>query len=239
MLVRGSSGSDGPTTASTVSLEQVFKDIRSAKRDSSGLAFDELLRRDYKEWELGASVGGTWGISSVTTSLDNLMQLPDWQAKLRAHAESRSLAVHITMTKHGAKELMVYTAMSEAELGVSQFIRSATGILQLETISDQILPPRTVAYHQRNLLATRKEVAVICQEITKSIASTTDLQRKSAGSNDNALEYYPPFYFDRSKVYRSWVKLFVADVHRLKILRGFEGEHLMSIDHAAEARAQD
>ena len=173
-------------------------------------------------------MGGLWGISSVTTSLDNLLQLPGWQERLAEHARTHSLAVHITMTKHGEKELMLYVATDAAQAGADRFVQTATSTLKLTRLQINGLPPKTLAFQQGNLLATRKEVAVICQDISKpgagnDVSSGISIS-SSIKTNENDLDYYPPFYFVRSKVYTAWIKMFVADVHRLRVLRGFEGK---------------
>ncbi len=44
-----------------------------------------------------------------------------------------------------------------------------------------------------------------------------DERSKESYKDGEAYEYYAPIYYELSACYTSWVKLFAADVHRLKI----------------------
>ena len=87
------------TTLSATSNEQDWiRKLQTAKRDVKGLSTIQLLKRDYKEWDLGAELG-MWGISSVTASLEYLLDMPDWKEGSSALPRDRNLAIHIVMVR--------------------------------------------------------------------------------------------------------------------------------------------
>lgn len=57
-----------------------------------------IVRRDYKEWDLGSEIG-LWGISSVTTSLDRILSMDHWQEDVKAHGVDQQLDVHMIMVR--------------------------------------------------------------------------------------------------------------------------------------------
>lgn len=73
-----------------------LESLQLAKRDVRGLSFQQLLRRDYKEWDLGPEIG-LWGVSSVTASLEYLTSMPHWEDSERDHVESQQVDVHMIM----------------------------------------------------------------------------------------------------------------------------------------------
>ncbi|CCG85045.1 protein of unknown function [Taphrina deformans PYCC 5710] len=155
-----------------------YKALQQAKRDVTGLSFAQLLR-DYKEWDLGSDVG-FWGISSITTSMDELLSMTNWQDDLETHCANRKLDVYMIMvsrpvilaltltnqTKHGEKELLIYLVSNAKKLYYDNFIEKATTEMLLKdwkSLSFKLDNLRI--FQQGELSATRKKVASICQSI--------------------------------------------------------------------------
>lgn len=84
-------------TAATTGIDQDIAALNKAKRDVEGLTTAQLIRRDYKEWDLDQH--GLWGVSSVTTSLDNVLKDSTSITAIESHAAKRSLDVYIMMVR--------------------------------------------------------------------------------------------------------------------------------------------
>ena len=116
-----------------------IKDLQRAKRDTEGLSTVQLLRRDYKEWDLGAK-GGMWGVSSVTASLDYLMNMPDWSDGSKSHPSSRKLSVFLIMVRRLSADIPNLRQNMERKNFISTFwirarklSRKSSSILQRTT----------------------------------------------------------------------------------------------------------
>ena len=82
-------------SASRNSLDQALSALETAKRDVTGLTVAQLIRRDYKEWDLADN--GLWGISSITTSLEDILADHGATDAILEHALLRKLDVYIMM----------------------------------------------------------------------------------------------------------------------------------------------
>ena len=82
-------------TTATNGIDQDIAALNKAKRDVEGLTTAQLIRRDYKEWDLDEH--GLWGVSSVTTSLDNVLKDNTSIAAIESNAAKRGLDVYIMM----------------------------------------------------------------------------------------------------------------------------------------------
>ncbi|ORY74841.1 hypothetical protein BCR37DRAFT_384263 [Protomyces lactucae-debilis] len=145
----------------------MLRALRDAKRDNAGLTTAEMFRRDYKEWDLGDA--GKWGVSSVTTSMDDLAKEADWLQTSSRHAKARSLDIHLVMTKHGPKELMCHVANPAKSSWMDKFLKLATPELQLESwAKEPHSGPEFYTFQQLNTVYTRKKVAILCQEMLRT-----------------------------------------------------------------------
>ena len=137
-----------PEDAKAWDRTQFYEEIDKAKKDISGLEFDELLRKDYKEWTENAT---KLGVSSVLGPLEFVVSKA--QKRNENHSEtsaftksiddfmaSRSLSLFAIMTiSKSAKtqlrrELFLHANSSKSIKAVFKFSESSTSELGLEDL---------------------------------------------------------------------------------------------------------
>ncbi|KAL8929580.1 MAG: hypothetical protein Q9208_001249 [Pyrenodesmia sp. 3 TL-2023] len=160
-----------------------FEDIDAARRDIDGLSFEDILRKDYKQWNEN---GLKLGISSVVKPLDFIVEkaIPDaaedketqFVTVVGDFMKARSLTIFAIMTMSTSeagefqRELYIQ-ALSAGHAAASTFAKEATKELRLEDHSVEVLKGRPGAmqlerggpwrkiWMQRDLGKSRKQVA--------------------------------------------------------------------------------
>lgn len=147
-----------------------YKDVRAAKDDIEGLSLEDIFLKDYKyfEFEVGSGdVVKKVGISSVVKPLAWLKDsFPDLSSLSHKYLEDSGLDVFIIMTSFLDKEdkfkreIAVLASDESNELLLQLSVDSVKEYLELEPqpqlSSDS---PKFQAYIQKNLAASRKQVA--------------------------------------------------------------------------------
>ncbi len=147
--------------------QQLFDDLQREKFNVSALGTEDLLRKDYKEWKLGAV---QVGIGSV------LLPITDWLKKgsdlagaMDAFARSRSLDVLIAMNAYTSpsftRELVVYCPDQTLRERLLSFLNQKD--LQLSEISGSSSPALAL-YAQGNLGYSRKKLQPLLSELFSS-----------------------------------------------------------------------
>ncbi|KAF4415631.1 hypothetical protein F53441_14613 [Fusarium austroafricanum] len=153
-----------------------FDEISAVKEDISDLSFRDIFRKDYKEWD---GSGLKLGISCVVQNFDYLADkagateplldtFEDW-------AKERELDVAAIMTtSHPGGEfqrhLLVWGLTDEGREAVDRFVKDGDK-LKLETWKEGELDHhghRRFAWRQKELAASRKQVAPLLREALKS-----------------------------------------------------------------------
>lgn len=140
-----------------VDRQQLFDDLQREKFNVSALDTPDLLRKDYKEWQMGAV---KVGIASV------LLPITDWLEKdtslatsMGTYAAARSLDVLISMNAYTApsftRELAVYCENEELRSRLLAFL--AESDLQLKEIAPSASNALSY-YHQGHLGYSRKKL---------------------------------------------------------------------------------
>ncbi|KAF4973915.1 hypothetical protein FZEAL_9141 [Fusarium zealandicum] len=146
-------------------------EISAVKEDISDLSFRDIFRKDYKEWD---GSGLKLGISCVVRDFAYLVDKAGGSKPLledfEAWTQERELDVaSIMTTSHPGGEfqrhLLVWGVSDEGRKALDRFVRIGEK-LQLETWRDGELDDgeKRFAWRQRNLAASRKQVAPLLRE---------------------------------------------------------------------------
>ncbi|KAJ3507989.1 hypothetical protein NM208_g15884 [Fusarium decemcellulare] len=160
---------------SAFSRNAYFDEISAVKEDISDLSFRDIFRKDYKEWD---GSGLKLGISCVVQNFDYLVSKAEGPQALledfEAWARERELDVaSIMTTSHPDGEfqrhLLVWGVSEEGREAVDRFVKDGDK-LQLETWKGGELDDGETrfAWRQKNLAASRKQVAPLLREALKS-----------------------------------------------------------------------
>lgn len=162
----------------TFDRTRFFDDITAVKSNISQLNFRDIFRKDYKEWQ---DKGLKLGISSVVQSLDYLIsdvgsgKDDDFLAEFGKWAEERSLDIaSIMTTSHDEegrfqRELVFWGASDGGAAVLSRFTNGSAGKLDLEAWGGGRLDTEArKAWKQKNLAASRKQVAPFIREAMKN-----------------------------------------------------------------------
>lgn len=175
-----------PKLAAEYDRSKFYKEIDTAKEDIGGLMLQDILRKDYKEWEEG---GQKLGISSVVKHIDFLLKKAGGEAEtesldqaflkaLRKFSKDRDLDIYAVMTTSTSserefhRELLVwafndtaisatkkFAANAKEELGLEDW--NGSNEKGLELTSDE---GWRMVWWQRNVQHSRKRVAPLLRE---------------------------------------------------------------------------
>lgn len=158
----------------------LFHSINSVKEDISSLGFRDVLRKDYKEWTEGSI---RIGISSVPQGLDYLIDdkakgsADDFAAAVSSWAKERTLDLVAVMTTSNLdgefrRDLLAWALSGRGEKTLASFAAASSHELQLETYAGGRLDEgdRRVAWRQRNLAASRKQVAPLIRDAARPVS---------------------------------------------------------------------
>ncbi len=155
---------------SALKQQELFDAVQREKFNVSALSSADLLRKDYKEWKLGAY---QVGISSV------LLSISDWLSKdaalsesLARYAESRKLDLLLAMNAYTApeftRELVVYCPDEALRKQVLAFLNDSN--LELTPIESQQVDDATALFAQGNLGMSRKKLQPVLAEFFEKLA---------------------------------------------------------------------
>ncbi|KAF2198544.1 exopolyphosphatase-like protein [Delitschia confertaspora ATCC 74209] len=175
-----------PRLSAQYTRDNFFKEIDSAKRDIGGLKLQDILRKDYKEWEQGKL---RLGISSVVKPIAFLQEKAGKEAgsqslnkaflrALQKFAEVRNLDVYAVMTTSTStegqfqRELLVWAFNHQAKSAAVKFASNAKQELGLEDWHDSNAEVHEddednhwrKLWWQRNVEHSRKRVAPMLRE---------------------------------------------------------------------------
>lgn len=148
-----------------------FKEINGAKSDLDGLALEEILRKDYKQWDEKEL---TLGISSCVRPVEYLIgKEKDFVEALLDFAKGRGLDLYAVMNAHNdsgsfARHLLLIAVKEgKAMEAAEKFVKDNAEELELED-SETKLDGSSVGWlqfwEQKNLDASRKKVAPMLRE---------------------------------------------------------------------------
>ncbi|KAK0663292.1 putative exopolyphosphatase [Lasiodiplodia hormozganensis] len=160
--------------------DKFYDEINRAKQDIGRLALIDILRKDYKQWNEG---GVKLGISSVVKPLDFLQA----KAKQEKHAnlsfcdalgefaKQRELDMYAIMTAFTnddgefCRQLLLWGISDRAVAQARAFAESAAEELGLQELEGEFHVPGhhagwKKAWRQRNIAASRKQVAPLLRE---------------------------------------------------------------------------
>jgi exopolyphosphatase len=161
-----------------------FEEITAVKEDISQLNFYDIFRKDYKEWE---GSGLKLGISCIVQDFDFLLEKAGSPSvfidELAAWAKERKLDVASVMTTANPggefqRHLLVWGVTDRGVAAANNFPSIAKG-LQLEQWKDGLLDGddgKRKAWRQKDLTASRKQVAPLLRDTLKSIDGTSQSQ---------------------------------------------------------------
>ncbi|KAK3704626.1 Exopolyphosphatase [Vermiconidia calcicola] len=155
-----------------------FAEISDAKSDLSDVNLEEILRKDYKQWDDG---GLALGISSVVQPIEYLLtnkldSLANFVPALLNYAKGRKLDLFAVMTAHNAsdtfeRQLLLLTVEEGKAVEVAEkFANENSKELQLEESDVEIDGSKAVwmkTWEQKDLAASRKKVAPLLREAMK------------------------------------------------------------------------
>ncbi|CAH0055305.1 unnamed protein product [Clonostachys solani] len=152
-----------------------YKAIEAVKEDISELSFRDIFRKDYKEWTEG---GLRLGISCAVQNFDYLLHktkgyTDEFFDKLGDWAKERELdIISVMTTSHPGGEfqrhLLVWARGDEAIAAVQKFVK-ISGALELQPYEDgkHDKAGQRLAWRQKNLAASRKQVSPLLREAMK------------------------------------------------------------------------
>jgi len=148
---------------------EFYSQMRDVKMSIAGMVLQDILRRDYKEYD---TRDGKLGMSTVTRTIASLReQFPDFATGYAGFVMERGLAVHITMTVDGQGEQFHRGGMVVAENAefVSKF--EERGGLEYGIYGEFVDGlqmeggMRWWVYEMKDLSASCKQIAPLAQEI--------------------------------------------------------------------------
>ncbi|CAM1503294.1 Fc.00g080700.m01.CDS01 [Cosmosporella sp. VM-42] len=156
--------------------EKFYEEIAAVKEDISGLNFRDIFRKDYKEWD---QAGLKLGISCVVQNFDYLISMAGGKKSLLddfvSWVKERELDVAAIMTTSNPegefqRHLLVWGANEKGEEVLERFVKIGEDKLKLEGWKDGELDDgkKRIAWRQKALAASRKQVAPLLREAMKS-----------------------------------------------------------------------
>lgn len=170
-----------------------YKEINTARKDIGHLSFNDILRKDYKQW---TDNNQTLGISSVVKPLQFLIEKLIVKSSPKDNEDNfvtaigdfmaeRNLTIFAIMThsKSASGELrreLLLQATSPGHSTASKILEKATPTLQLEDLTfPSLFPnpgamqpssegPRRKIWLQKDTSKSRKQVAPLLREVIKS-----------------------------------------------------------------------
>ncbi|KAL7934275.1 hypothetical protein V8C35DRAFT_302177 [Trichoderma chlorosporum] len=161
-----------------------FEEITEVKEDISQLSFYDIFRKDYKEWE---EAGLKLGISCVVQDFDYLVDKAEKPSvfvdELASWAKERKLDVASVMTTTSPggdfqRHLLVWGITDRGVVAASNFANVGKS-LRLEQWKDGLLDGddgKRKAWRQRDLSASRKQVAPLLRDALKTVDGTSQSQ---------------------------------------------------------------
>ncbi len=149
-----------------IDREGLFEKLQFEKFNVSSLGSYDLLRKDYKEWNLG---GKMCGIGSVLMPVNDWFKKdPDIVASFEKYRRERSLDVLLAMNAFTEPEftrnLVVYVPDSGLREKLVSFLeRSDLGLERLDTAGIKGAE-KIDAYNQKNLGVSRKKLQPLLKE---------------------------------------------------------------------------
>jgi len=178
-----------PQLSAKYTRNKFFDEIDSARRDIGGLKLQDILRKDYKQWDEGKL---KLGISAVVKPIKFLQRKAGDEADahsfkpaneafpqaLQTFSEARDLELYAIMTTSTSpegdfqRELFVWAFTAEAKSALMKFASSAREELGLEDWVDSNGKPHEdegeghwrKIWWQRNVQHSRKRVAPLLRE---------------------------------------------------------------------------
>ena len=153
-----------------------YEEIHAVKEDISSLSFRDIFRKDYKEWEDG---GLKLGISCIVQNFDYLISKAGSESSFLDDFEEwvkeRELDVGAIMTTSNPngefqRHLLVRGVGEKGEEAVQRFVDVGKEKLKLENWKDGELDKgrERLAWRQKELASSRKQVAPLLREALKS-----------------------------------------------------------------------
>jgi exopolyphosphatase len=141
-----------------VNRQQMFDKLQAEKFNVSALDTSDLLRKDYKEWKLGAK---QVGFASVLLPVAEWLKKDDHlSASLSDYAGARNLDVLIAMNAYTdpqfTRELVVYCPDEALRTRLLAFLTESD--LQLSAIPSDSVDSSTALFAQGNLAYSRKKL---------------------------------------------------------------------------------
>ncbi|KAJ6256665.1 Exopolyphosphatase [Drechslerella dactyloides] len=160
-----------------------YKGLQQAKTDLSGLTVEEILRKDYKQWE--ADNGIVLGVSVSTRSLAWVVKkaggMEAFLKTLGEYAKSRKLDVAVVMTTTNTdgrfrRDLLIMGTNDRTAGFAQQFEDAGKEKFKLEKwpaeedeLSVDMPQPEIKAWTQASLDLSRKQVAPALRDIASSL----------------------------------------------------------------------
>lgn len=147
-----------------------YKDIRKAKDDIEGLSLDEILHKDYKNFEFEVGSGDALkqiGISSIVKPFDWLeSRFSSINESVMEFLKNEKLDIMVLMTSYLDKDekfnrqIGIIGFDKTNEVLINLIIESVKDRLELEPLDDYNKEnPKFQVFQQNNLAASRKQVA--------------------------------------------------------------------------------
>eukprot|EP00931_Biecheleriopsis_adriatica_P075342 TRINITY_DN49231_c0_g1_i1.p1 TRINITY_DN49231_c0_g1~~TRINITY_DN49231_c0_g1_i1.p1 ORF type:complete len:398 (-),score=96.67 TRINITY_DN49231_c0_g1_i1:112-1275(-) len=158
------------------SQQELFRCLDDAKFDQdfwAGLESSQCLRYDYKVFE---AFGKKVGLSSVLCPLDVLVVKDAWAEEALKYVEELDLYGVLVNTKRKEdgsvlRQVALMSATESYTEDAANFLSSYdSGLLQLEVLPPVHGPAGIRAFNQRNIGASRKQVAPACLAFFESAA---------------------------------------------------------------------
>lgn len=141
-----------------------FQTLQNKKSDLSALSVNEILRKDYKQWE-------KLGISSVPRSLDYLItRHADLEGEMEKMSKDRGLDVYAIMTSFKSeigefkREIALHCANTKMLTAIQRFV----GCDELQFENKEFVNLR--AFDQKNISCSRKQVAPLLRSYVQGTA---------------------------------------------------------------------
>mmetsp|Transcript_16643 Transcript_16643/g.34145 ORF Transcript_16643/g.34145 Transcript_16643/m.34145 type:complete len:195 (-) Transcript_16643:1723-2307(-) len=155
----------------SLKIDKIYSEVHEAKKALGSLTCEELLRKDYKQYEARQV---PYGISSVGIPLNDLVaragSVPELQTKLCQFRTQRRLEVYIVMFAfrgdvHFERQLLVLGEDSAVYGPLARYLQSETE-LALEGFS---LFPGVFTAQVGNISASRKVVQPLVQRFLDKV----------------------------------------------------------------------
>ncbi|KAF3926645.1 Exopolyphosphatase [Orbilia brochopaga] len=160
-----------------------YKGLQQAKTDLSGLTVEEILRKDYKQWQ--ADNGVIVGVSVSTRSLAWVVKkaggMEAFTKTLEEYAKSRKVDVAVVMTTDNSgggfrRDLLIWGTNDKTAGFAQKFEEAGKGKFQLDKwpaeqdeLNEDITQANMKAWTQASLELSRKQVAPALRDIASSL----------------------------------------------------------------------